>query len=219
MMAIVSKAVFEKESPGARVGDVLPIDVYRSTHKAFERLDAKSRLFLVTVRPPDERLWLLAVLEGLAFDGKQWNAKKNARAVTDITHLRAALTFESGKGLTAAKGQLGMSLQTPRGLTANDVEALLTAAGAPATQPAPATKGPPNLTAHDPSGVLPCLCRQCLPRAPERASARGMDFVRAHSEAKGKVLHFWVPVELEGSLSAITQSVKGSLLARASKRK
>ena len=63
MMAIVSKAVFEKESPGAKLGAVLPLKAYKSASKHLARLDKQSRLFLVTVRPPNEALWLVAVLQ------------------------------------------------------------------------------------------------------------------------------------------------------------
>lgn len=225
MMAIVSKAVFDKESPGAKVGDVLPLAVYRSAHKAFEKLDDKSRLFLVTVRPPDEKLWLVGVLEGLKFDGKQWNSKPNARAVTDISHLQSVLKFDSGKGITATKGQLGMSLQTPRVLTAQDADALLGAAGGPSKPSAVAA--PPgmsasialrmktNITAHEESPVLPCLCKKCLHLAPDKAVAGGMDFVRTSVDADSKVLHFWMPRDMRDDLNAITQSVRSALTARA----
>ena len=56
LLVIVSKAVFEKSSPRAAVGDVLDLDRYVSTHKALEPLREGGRLFLVTVRPPDEKL-------------------------------------------------------------------------------------------------------------------------------------------------------------------
>jgi hypothetical protein len=220
MMAIISKAVFEKEAPKATLGQVLPLSVYRSAHKAFEKLKASgSRLFLVTVRPPDEQLCLVAVLEALSFDGEKWNARPNARAMTDISHLKSVLTFESGKGISAANGQLGMSLQSPRVLTAQDADALLGATGAASTVAfVAAPKGPPNLTAHEPAAVVPCLCRLCLPTAPERASAGGMTFVRSSAEANNRVLHYWVPTELEASLSQLSQSVKSALLARPQRR-
>lgn len=62
MMAIISKAQFEEEFADAKVGDVLPISEYRSVHKALDRLGEDGSLFLVTVRPPNEELWLVGVL-------------------------------------------------------------------------------------------------------------------------------------------------------------
>ncbi len=113
MMVIVSKAVFDKDSPAAKLGAVLPLKVYRSASKHLSRLGAGSRLFLVTVRPPAEALWLVAVLEELKFDGEKWQAARNRYPLTDISALKSQLKFESGKGIVAAKGALGMSLQTP----------------------------------------------------------------------------------------------------------
>src|SRR5690349_12304483 len=115
LMAIVSKAVFDKDAPTAKLGAVLAMKTYRSASKHLERLDQQSRLFLVTVRPPNEALWLVAVLEELHFNGTKWLAARNRYRVTDISPLKSQLKFESGKGLSAAKGALGMSLQTPRG--------------------------------------------------------------------------------------------------------
>ena len=63
-----------------------------------------------------------------------------------MSKLRKALKFLSGKGIEAKPGALGMSLQTPRGLTDADVTLLREAAGgAPAdAAPAPvAVKAPP----------------------------------------------------------------------------
>ena len=109
-MAIVSKAVFEKEVVEPKLGAVFQTRAYRSANKNLEKLDDKSRLFLVTVRPPDEKLWLVAVLTGLAFHDEQWNAQPNVAPMTDISALSPQLTFDSGKGLVAKKGALGMSL-------------------------------------------------------------------------------------------------------------
>jgi uncharacterized protein (TIGR02996 family) len=132
-MAIVSKAVFEKaagKSPA--VGARLEMDRYVSANKNLEPLADRGRLFLVTVRPPNEALWLVAVLEAPKFDGAQWTSKPATTPITDISSLRKKLKFESGTGITAAAGALGMSLQTPRKLTHDDV-ALLDAAVAAAS--------------------------------------------------------------------------------------
>ena len=214
MLAIISKAVFEKEAAGRKAGDVLPLDRYRSASRHLEPLKSGGRLFLVTVRPPSEALWLVAVLEGLKFDGEEWTARPNRTPITDITALIPRLRFESGKGITAAKGALGMSLQTPRALSADDVQLLLPAnTGAGAESP-PAVAGPTNLTAHDAASPLPCLCRRCLPQSPERAEAGGMSFTRSKVEAEGKALYYWMPEELQPQSAAVSQSVLGALMAR-----
>jgi hypothetical protein len=217
MMAIVSKAVFEKDAPRAKVGAVLPMRVYRSASKPLMRLDKESRLFLVTVRPPNEALWLVAVLEGPEFDGAEWHATRNTCPVTDITGLIGSLKFESGKGLQAKKGALGMSLQTPRVLTPDDVELLLKAAGAAkATKAAPRVRapGPINLTAHEAASPLHCLCMKCLAAAPETLERDGASYFRASVEAQGRILWFWVPGELKDDLPAVAQAVQERLQQR-----
>lgn len=130
LMAIVSKAIFEKaagKSPA--VGTKLQMDRYVSTNKALEPLARGGKLYLVTVRPPDEALWLVAILEAPKFDGKQWVAKASPVPITDISALRSQIKFESGVGITAKKGALGMSLQTPRALTTADTALLDRVAG------------------------------------------------------------------------------------------
>ena len=58
LMAIVSKAVFEKAAGKApKVGAKLAMDRYVSANKNLEPLAKQGRLFLVTVRPPNEALW------------------------------------------------------------------------------------------------------------------------------------------------------------------
>jgi tRNA A-37 threonylcarbamoyl transferase component Bud32 len=130
ILAIVSKAVFERD---ARIddelvgpGDVWPTDRYTSAHKTFERLADGGRIFLVTVRPPHEQLWFVGMIDSPQFDDGAWiAAEPNALPVTNITPLRKTITFESGKGISQDKGTLGMSLQTPRALTAGDVQQIL----------------------------------------------------------------------------------------------
>jgi hypothetical protein len=187
---------------------------YRSANRHLEPLKSGGRLFLVTVRPPSEALWLVAVLEGLKFEGEQWTARPNRTPITDITALIPRLRFESGKGITAAKGALGMSLQTPRALSSEDVQLLLPAnTAAPAESP-PVASGPINLTAHDAESPLPCLCKRCLPRSPERAETGGMGFTRSKVETAGRALYYWMPDELLPQSSAVSQSVLGALMAR-----
>jgi len=144
-MAIVSKAVFDKEArvDGSTVGlgAVWPVDRYNTNNKILQgALEGGGRVFLVTVRPPDEKLWLVAVIESPKLKGSSWvAAQKNTVAVTDISSLRKTIVFESGKGMSQDKGSLGMSLQTPRVLAAADVEkimAVIGGGGAVASAPA-----------------------------------------------------------------------------------
>ena len=132
MLAIVSRPMFEKWSDGAGLGDVLPWRDYESAAPALSLLNGKSRLFLVTVRPPLEHLWLVAIYDRLKHGKNGWLARDpNTTPITDITHLRSRLKFDNGKGLSLTPGRLGNSLQTPRVLTAAD-RALLEAALKPA---------------------------------------------------------------------------------------
>lgn len=137
----------------------------------------------------------------------------NATPVTNITALKNRIKFANGSGITAPKGKLGMSLQTPRTLSDDDT-ALLLAAGKPgAALPA----GPPSkvyhLNAHEKS-KLPCLCQQCLPKAPERAELNGEGFVRREARAKDRVLYFWLPESLASSEKQVRFAVEKRMLAR-----
>src|SRR5436190_17651974 len=136
VFAIVSKAVFEKEArvDGSVVdlGDVWPVARYAGTGKVFESaLAGGGRIFMVTVRPPDEKLWLLAILESPKYDAKRkaWVAAPNVVPAVDISSLRKTIKFESGKGMSQDKGALGMSLQTPRALGPGDADKILALTG------------------------------------------------------------------------------------------
>jgi Leucine-rich repeat (LRR) protein len=149
LMAIVSKAVFEKDAgKNPTLGTRLGMDRYVSANKGLEPLAAGGRLYLVTVRPPNEALWLVAVLEQPKFDGKQWVSAKSQAPITDISALRSELKFESGKGITAAPGALGMSLQTPRVLTAADAALIDARIGGAA----PRAEGVASAAASPPAG-------------------------------------------------------------------
>ncbi|MFO0557860.1 MAG: hypothetical protein U0269_07560 [Polyangiales bacterium] len=134
VMAIVSKAVFDKMVGKAKpkLGDVLSTNQYVSNNPRLESVKGGGALFLVTVRPPDEALWLVAILENPKHNGTAWVSPANAVAMTDIGKLKDKLKFDSGNGIQAKPGALGMSLQTPRVLTDADV-ALLRAASGSAT--------------------------------------------------------------------------------------
>jgi hypothetical protein len=122
VLAIVSKAVFEKEvKPDQRVvGAVWPTAAYLSANAGLQPLSSGGSLYLFTVRP-GEKLWLVAVLEQPKFDGKAWRARPNTVPIVDATALVSKLKFVSGKGITAEPGKLAMSLQTPRTLADDDV--------------------------------------------------------------------------------------------------
>lgn len=136
ILAIISKAQFEAAHKNAKVGEKLNFTTYVSTHAALEPVRGGGSIFLVTVRPPDERLWLLAELVNPKHDGKQWKSAASSLAVKDVTDALPKLKFVNGKGIAPKKGALGMSLQTPRQLTAED-SALLRGGKSARTAPAP----------------------------------------------------------------------------------
>lgn len=215
IMAIISKAVFEKSSPNAKVGAVLPLRTYNSASKHLERLssDKNSRLFLVTVRPPNEALWLVAVLESLEEDDGAWRAsKRNRYPITDVSALRGQLKFESGTGIQAKPGALGMSLQTPRVLTPSDAALLL-----PVLVEKPIRKRPPgpvHVNQHEPSLSLPCLCYRCIEAAPQTLERDGIKFFRSTAEAQERILWFWTPEQLRPELPELVKSIQASMLKK-----
>jgi serine/threonine protein kinase len=149
ILAIVSKAIFERDAhvDGVLVGpgDVWPVDRYVSTNKLLQPLGDGGRIFLVTVRPQNEQLWFVGLVDAPEHDGTAWIAKRpNALPVTNISMLRKTIQFESGKGMSQDKGTLGMSLQTPRTLAPSDSKQILAvvAGKVPDTQPStpPAAK-------------------------------------------------------------------------------
>ena len=71
--------------------------------------------------PGGLKLWLVGVLRSPEFSKNQWVANENEAPVTDISSIKRKLRFASGAGITAKKGALGMSLQTPRTLTIEDI--------------------------------------------------------------------------------------------------
>jgi hypothetical protein len=163
LVAIIAKGVFEqaaRATSGLRppvavtkgkllgLGAVLPMDRYLSKNKGLTPLAQGGRLVLVTVRPPNERLWLVAILDNPVFGADMWKAAPNVVPITDISALRKTIKLATGKGLSQDKGALGMSLQTPRALAPEDMEAILAALADPADLLAavvaalPATVGP-----------------------------------------------------------------------------
>ncbi|MFO0590232.1 MAG: hypothetical protein U0441_22000 [Polyangiaceae bacterium] len=142
LIAIVAKGIFEQEAKqGGKLlapGQVFATDRYVSKNKALAPLAQGGRLVLVTVRPPNERLWLVAILDNPTFGPDpatkidMWRAAHpNATPIVDITALRKTIKLATGKGLSQDKGALGMSLQTPRALAAEDMVAILDALAGP----------------------------------------------------------------------------------------
>jgi hypothetical protein len=208
MVAIVSKAVYQRDMPKARVGEVVPLAEYLSTNAALNKLKGGGRLFLFTVRPPGESLWLVAVLNNPRFEGTKWVADQNTTPVRDISELRPVLKFENGKGLPTEAGKLGMSLQTPRVLTADDAKVLLSASGAVSSPPE--SKKRINLTQHSSSSKEPCLCSRCLPKAPSSFELQGQTFLRRSVVVKHRELHFWAPEAIADS-PAMAKSVQSAM--------
>jgi hypothetical protein len=208
ILAIVSKAIFEKQAGGRKPGKIWPTDTYTSANKALDALSGGGRLFLVTVRPPADKLWLVGVLENPQQQYKGWKAGRNRVPITDITSLVPRIRFANGKGINAAPGMLGMSLQTPRALDAASAALLDGAAWSSGIAP------PVNVTKHDDATPLPCLCKECFQISAERADANGMSFVRTSTEASGRVLYFWMPAEIEKNSALVKKSVQSVLIER-----
>lgn len=194
VMAIVSKAIFDKQAKGAEVGTVVPFDRYTSGNKALEPLRAGGKLFMVTVRSEKERLWLVGVLEKLTPKEGAWvAAEKNRYPIADISELRSRITFENGKGITAKPGALGMSLQTPRVLAASDVELLLGAVsgGGGAAAPAPATGGEaPTRTASKAEEAEHARLLAAVLAAPEDDAPRLVlaDWLQERGDPRGELI-------------------------------
>lgn len=134
VLALISKAAFEKAYPNARLGSVLELDHYASSHVGLRPLADGGDLYLVTVRP-DDVLWLVGILRAPRFGKGRWLAKRNTETIADASPLLGELRFATGTGLRAARGKLGMSLQTPRTLTEADA-ALFEGLRSPSPAPA-----------------------------------------------------------------------------------
>lgn len=76
-----------------------------------------------------------------------------------------------------------------------------------------------NVTGHDDDAGLPCLCKVCLPTAPDVAESAGMKFRRAFAVTNRRVLHFWNLAELEGERRAVRSSVSRALATRLAAQK
>ena len=100
VMAIVSKAVFEKMvGKAVNVGALVDTDRYASMPTVFEQLGKGDAIFLITVRPPNEALWLVGILEAPTKQGTAWVGKPNTTPIRDVTPFVKRLTFVNGKGI------------------------------------------------------------------------------------------------------------------------
>lgn len=172
VLALLSKSFFETKVAVRELGETAPIDRYFSKNKRLDALAAGGSLFLVTVRPPDEALWLVAVIDEPRFTGELWQGRPNCVPITDITARLGELVLDTGDGIHAAPGRLGMSLQTPRILADADV-ALLRAAAAPVPEAAPAPIDEAATVRYvDPSAAPLEATLAALAAAPEDTSLR-----------------------------------------------
>jgi hypothetical protein len=72
-----------------------------------------------------------------------------------------------------------------------------------------------NFTAHD-TEPLPCLCRRCFRVEQASAETGGMRFVREFAVARGRVLYFWMPEEMQARSGEIADAVRRRLVQRVS---
>jgi hypothetical protein len=174
ILAIVSRSQFEKAVASPAVGGLWPVTTYVSSNPGLEPLGQGGDLYLVTVRPNDT-LWLAAVLRSPKKGAKGWTARANTAPIHDATSIIKELRFANGKGLTFGAGTLGMSLQTPRQLTDDDVarfEALLGKGGSKKTPPPreaterAKTKTPARKTATHPTTPSASTSAEPLAAAP-----------------------------------------------------
>ncbi len=217
-MAIVSKAVFEKEARGLAIGDVWKTDRYASNNKGLAVLDGGGDLYLVTVRPP-EVLCLVAVMKAPKHGADGWRAKPNTVAIRDISAARTQLTFAGGAPLPTKAGTLGMSLQTPRVLTDDDI-ALLTGGG-PATKPA--TKPTPHTRSKKPGKSSPSPVAEAArqvrspsgkPAKPSAGGLRSLLSTEKPGDALPALLELWrtePSVELASHIKTVSRAAHTDL--------
>jgi formylglycine-generating enzyme required for sulfatase activity len=189
LMAIISKGAFEElcAKGDLQPGQRTPLDRYLSANKALQPLADGGSLFLVTVRPPKESLWLVAILEAPVFKKDRWQSAPNEVSIVDITALSKKLCFETGKGLVAKPGLLGAALQSPRRLTKEDEALLRSVAGTSATSKtstAPAIQTETPASASDVAHALSSLGNWQALATPARRQVLGEIARRLGTEFK-----------------------------------
>lgn len=205
VLAIVSKAVFERDGAGAELGQTLPLERYLSANKGLTPLAEGGSLFMVTVRPPDERLWLVAVLRDPTFVDDHWEAAANSAPLTDITELLPQIQLANGKGIKPKPGRMGMSLQTPRVLSEADVALLLGACA-----PEASTPGEPASPAVADSPMLADVIAAPDDDAPRLVLA---DWLMERGDPRGE----FIAAQVRLASRAIFRSQRLDLRARAGK--
>lgn len=76
-----------------------------------------------------------------------------------------------------------------------------------------------NFTGHEEAPPLPCLCKACISRAPDTATADSLTFTRAFVVSGTRVLHFWLPEELAEDRVEVKRAVGEHLRARLGRKR
>lgn len=71
-----------------------------------------------------------------------------------------------------------------------------------------------HLNAHEPDDSLPCLCRRCFQPELVETEVGGARYLREWTEARGRVLYFWLPWELRQQARKVRSGVAASLFGR-----
>jgi hypothetical protein len=221
VLAVVSKAIFEKQGgKSLQLGQVWSTLKYVSNNPNLRPLADGGSLFLLTVRPPNEQLWLVAVLVSPTQDDEGWSAEPNTTAARDITALLPKLKLKSGQGVHPEKGKMGMSLQTPRELVPEDVVLLGGAAtGAPRKTPASSAQPDKPAPAAPPAAAPPAATQGVdpLPNDDEvlarmtSACAEALREAMRHASYNDRLTHVTVALHAisfpEGKVYAVPSSL------------
>ena len=70
-----------------------------------------------------------------------------------------------------------------------------------------------HLNGHEAS-PLPCLCKRCFNPEKTRAEVEGVTFLRSHAVARGRVLYYWIPAELEADQKQVRRAVVARMEAK-----
>ncbi|MBL0216895.1 MAG: hypothetical protein IPQ07_23825 [Myxococcales bacterium] len=76
-----------------------------------------------------------------------------------------------------------------------------------------------NLTGHEDTPTLPCLCKTCVARAGSTAETAGVKFHRSFAVAKNRVLQFWLADELATQRGEVRRAVGEALRLRVARKR
>ena len=110
VMAIVSKAIFEKAARGkawGACGRPRPITAPTSSLRSWGQAAGCFWSRCDRPRKKEEALWLVGVLESPSFDGEAWTAGRNRRPIADVTAVKDQLRFEVRQGPFGWQGLAG----------------------------------------------------------------------------------------------------------------